>query len=80
MKRRAFINAAIAAGGFAGITSSLSSCANKDSDMTTKASDRRIKIGFIPLTDCASVVMAHELGMYKKHGLDVEVSDRKSVV
>ena len=32
-----------------------------------------IKIGFIPLTDCASVVMAHELGLYKKHGVEVEV-------
>lgn len=32
-----------------------------------------IKIGFIPLTDCASVVMAHELGLYKKYGVDVEV-------
>jgi nitrate/nitrite transport system substrate-binding protein len=32
-----------------------------------------IKIGFIPLTDCASVVMAHELGLYKKHGVDVTV-------
>jgi len=78
MKRRAFINAAIAAGGFAGITSSLNSCANKDSGVTTKASDRKIKIGFIPLTDCASVVMAHELGLYKKHGLDVEVSREAS--
>src|SRR5262249_24968609 len=78
MKRRAFINAAIAAGGFAGITSSLNSCANKDSGVTTKASDRKIKIGFIPLTASAPVVMVHELGMYKKHGLDVEVSREAS--
>jgi len=33
----------------------------------------RIRIGFIPLTDCASVVVAKELGIYKKYGLDVEV-------
>src|SRR5215831_8492544 len=78
MKRRAFINAAIAAGGFAGITSSLNSCANKDSTMETKAAGGRVRIGFIPLTDCASVVMAHELGLYKKHGLDVEVSREAS--
>jgi nitrate/nitrite transport system substrate-binding protein len=38
----------------------------------------KIKIGFIPLTDCASVVMAHELGLYKKHGVDVEVSKEAS--
>jgi nitrate/nitrite transport system substrate-binding protein len=30
-----------------------------------------LNIGFIPLTDCASVVMAHELGLYKKFGLNV---------
>jgi nitrate/nitrite transport system substrate-binding protein len=44
--------------------------------MTT--STDKIKIGFIPLTDCASVVMAHELGLYKKHGVDVEVSKEAS--
>jgi nitrate/nitrite transport system substrate-binding protein len=32
-----------------------------------------INIGFIPLTDCASVVMAHELGLYAKHGVNVQV-------
>jgi len=37
-----------------------------------------IKIGFIPLTDCASVVMAGELGLYKKYGLNVEVSKEAS--
>jgi nitrate/nitrite transport system substrate-binding protein len=41
-------------------------------------STSRIKIGFIPLTDCASVVMAHELGLYKKHGVNVEVSKEAS--
>ena len=39
---------------------------------------KKIRIGFIPLTDCASVVMAHELGLYKKYGLDVEVSKEAS--
>lgn len=42
------------------------------------AAVNKIKIGFIPLTDCASVVMAHELGLYKKHGLEVEVSREAS--
>ena len=46
--------------------------------MATKSSGGKIKIGFIPLTDCASVVMAHELGLYKKHGVDVEVSREAS--
>ncbi|WP_300716008.1 CmpA/NrtA family ABC transporter substrate-binding protein, partial [Hydrogenophaga sp.] len=30
-----------------------------------------VKIGFIPLTDCASVVMAAELGLDKKHGVKI---------
>ena len=38
----------------------------------------KLKIGFIPLTDCASVVMASELGLYKKYGLDVTVSKEAS--
>jgi nitrate/nitrite transport system substrate-binding protein len=32
-----------------------------------------IKLGFIPLTDCASVVVAQELGYFKKYGVEVEV-------
>ena len=38
----------------------------------------RIKAGFIPLTDCASVVMAGELGLYKKYGLEVALSKEAS--
>jgi ABC-type nitrate/sulfonate/bicarbonate transport systems, periplasmic components len=30
-----------------------------------------VKIGFIPLTDCASVVMAAELGIDKKYGVKI---------
>jgi len=38
----------------------------------------KIRIGYIPLTDCASVVMAKELGLYKKYGVDVEISKEAS--
>jgi len=37
-----------------------------------------IKIGFIPLTDSASVIMAQELGLYKKYGVDVVVEKEAS--
>ncbi len=37
-----------------------------------------ITIGFIPLTDCASVVMAHELGLFKKYGLNAMISKEAS--
>jgi nitrate/nitrite transport system substrate-binding protein len=37
-----------------------------------------LTIGFIPLTDCASVVMAGELGLFEKYGLNVTVSKEAS--
>lgn len=44
----------------------------------TATSDEEMKIGFIALTDCASVVMAHELGFFKQYGLDVDVVKQAS--
>lgn len=38
----------------------------------------RLNIGFIALTDCASIVMAHELGLFKKYGLEVTLSKQPS--
>ena len=40
--------------------------------------EKPIKLGFIPLTDCASVVMAHELGLYAKHGVRVVIEKQAS--
>lgn len=37
-----------------------------------------IKIGFIALTDCASVVMADKLGLFKKYGLEVTITKEAS--
>ena len=37
-----------------------------------------IKLGFIALTDCASIVMAQELGYFKERGLNVEVIKQAS--
>jgi ferredoxin-nitrate reductase len=42
------------------------------------AAPATVRVGFIPLTDCASVVMAHELGLYRKYGLEVELSKEAS--
>jgi nitrate/nitrite transport system substrate-binding protein len=33
----------------------------------------RLKVGFIPITDCAAVVLAEELGAYERQGLEVEI-------
>jgi nitrate/nitrite transport system substrate-binding protein len=79
MKRRAFISNIVAAGSLAGLSASLfGACASKGSAGSTSSAENKIKIGFIPLTDCASVVMAHELGLYKKHGVNVEVTREAS--
>lgn len=37
-----------------------------------------IKLGFIPLTDCAPIVMAKELGLFQKYGVEVEVTKEAS--
>jgi nitrate/nitrite transport system substrate-binding protein len=37
-----------------------------------------IRLGFIPLTDCAPLVMAKELGLFEKYGVKVEVSKEAS--
>jgi ABC-type nitrate/sulfonate/bicarbonate transport system substrate-binding protein len=35
---------------------------------------RMLRLGFVPLTDCAPLVMAQELGAFKKYGLNVALS------
>src|ERR1051325_7593486 len=34
----------------------------------------KMRIGIIALTDCSSIVMAHELGLFKKHGIESTIS------
>ncbi|ABI57049.1 ABC transporter substrate-binding protein [Alkalilimnicola ehrlichii MLHE-1] len=38
----------------------------------------RVALGFIPLTDCAPLVIAREKGFFQAHGLDVQVSKEAS--
>jgi nitrate/nitrite transport system substrate-binding protein len=37
-----------------------------------------VKLGFIPLTDCSPLVMAKELGLFKKYGVDVVLTKETS--
>ena len=30
-----------------------------------------LRVGFVPLTDCAPIAMAQHLGLFSRHGLDV---------
>jgi ABC-type nitrate/sulfonate/bicarbonate transport system substrate-binding protein len=39
-----------------------------------RAAQRKLRVGFVPVTDCAPLVMAHELGLFRKSGLDVTLS------
>ncbi len=65
--RRAFIRqGAMAATYFSTLGHSGVWAAGSDAPEKTE-----VKIGFIPLTDCASVVMAAELGLDKKYGVKI---------
>ena len=44
-----------------------------------KPEKEEVKIGFIPLTDCASVVMASVLGIDKKYGVKIVPSKEASL-
>src|SRR5713226_9310999 len=38
----------------------------------------KVRIGIIALTDCSSIVMAHEMGLFKKHGIESTISKEAS--
>jgi len=48
------------------------------STLSFNAEAKKIKLGFIPLTDCAPLVAAKELGLFAKYGVDVELSKEAS--
>src|SRR4051794_12406868 len=37
----------------------------------SKSGARPLRLGFVPLADCAPLIMAHELGLFRKYGLNV---------
>lgn len=45
---------------------------------STNIETQALTIGFMPLTDCAPIVMAKELGIFKAHGLDVTLEKQFS--
>lgn len=46
----------------------------KSQSVNLSAPRRVLRLGFVPLTDCAPIVMAHELGLFRKFGLHVALS------
>lgn len=49
-----------------------------DSVTVDLSSQEVIKLGIIPLTDCAPLVIAHEKGFFQKHGVNVQISKEAS--
>lgn len=45
---------------------------------TSITAQEPVKLGFIPLTDCAPLVMAKELGLFKKYGVEVVLTKETS--
>src|SRR5471030_2170466 len=74
-KRRQIIHGAglVAGGSMLGLATGGVWAAGSD-----KPEKEEIKIGFIPLTDCASVVMASVLGIDKKYGVKIVPSKEAS--
>jgi len=68
MSRRTLIKAA-AAGSAAGLVPGLQSAVHAQG--SDKPEKEEVRIGFIPLTDCASIVMASVLGFDKKYGVKI---------
>jgi nitrate/nitrite transport system substrate-binding protein len=67
---------AAAAAGVAGVAGCGGALSSRSDD--TGSTGRKVKIGFIALTDCASLVMAKELGYFTELGLDVELIKQAS--
>src|SRR6266550_2517825 len=38
----------------------------------------KVRVGIIALTDCSSIVMAHELGLFRKYGIESTISKEAS--
>ena len=85
--RRRFLQLAGGAAAVAAFGGALSACGDSDSgndsaDASTRTTAakglRKVKLGFIALTDCSSLIMAKELGYFEAHGLDVELIKQAS--
>lgn len=80
--RRTFLRGTGATALGLGLGGILAACSTEKSSPAATASSpvpsRKVRIGFIALTDCASIVMAKELGFFAKRGLDVSVEKQAS--
>src|ERR1700675_2848955 len=72
--RREFLKTTAAGAVFAGLPAGWIGGAYADDGPETP----KMRFGIIALTDCSSIVMAHELGLFKKHGIESTISKEAS--
>ncbi|MDP1821152.1 MAG: CmpA/NrtA family ABC transporter substrate-binding protein [Acidimicrobiales bacterium] len=91
MDRRAFLRGMAVAGAGVGLGIGVG-CGDDDGESTgdltgataatsgsgAKSTNRAVKLGFIALTDCSSILMAKELGYFEERGLDVTIEKQAS--
>jgi nitrate/nitrite transport system substrate-binding protein len=63
---------------FLSILTLFNACGGSSEQKTNTADTPAIKLGFIPLTDCAPLVIAKEKGFFDKAGVKVELSKEAS--
>ncbi|MBX9810781.1 MAG: ABC transporter substrate-binding protein [Burkholderiales bacterium] len=73
--RRNFLRAVGASTAMAAISTLFPLGAAKEAfaQQAGKIEKTKLKVGFIPITCATPIIMAHPMGFYSKHGLDVEV-------
>jgi nitrate/nitrite transport system substrate-binding protein len=73
--RRAFLKTVGASTAYAALASLFPLAAAKEAFAQTpgKIEKQKLAVGFIPITCATPIIMAHPMGFYKKHGLDVDV-------
>ena len=72
--RRRFLRAVGAGTALAAVSTLFPLGAAKEAfAQASKPEKTKLKVGFIPITCATPIIMAHPMGFYAKHGLDVEV-------
>ncbi|TAJ24804.1 MAG: twin-arginine translocation signal domain-containing protein, partial [Reyranella sp.] len=72
--RRQFLKTVGASTAMAAISSVLPLAAAREAFAQGGAPEKKdLKVGFIPITCATPIIMAHPMGFYSKHGLNVEV-------
>jgi len=73
--RRGFLEAVGAGTAYAALSTFFPLGAAREAFAQTpgKIEKQKLAVGFIPITCATPIIMAHPMGFYKKHGLDVDV-------